>query len=210
MALINPPSALATPLLNLRNGIACAKTQVRRTFARAACSNYIACLLCPSRYLPPTTVPNFATKAQTFASNPAVPDENRYPQERFFPSDLCTHDSATTLQPFSPGIPTTPVPFFSTQVPSSSTIPRPYTRERLQAPLGTDHHSCAISAGFSDASIYSTGASSNSIASWDGSAITCSFYVCLSCGGYAHLSEVSSSTNFSAMAIWQWRMISSR
>ena len=35
----------------------------------------------PSRYLPPTVVPNFATKAQTTSSTPAVHDESRYPQE---------------------------------------------------------------------------------------------------------------------------------
>ena len=91
----------------------------------------------PSRNLPPTTVPSFATKAPTTTSTPAAHDESRYPPEN---SSFPTYAPMTPqqlLQPSPLGVsaPNTPVPFSSTQVPSSSGSPWAHTRERLQVPL---------------------------------------------------------------------------
>ena len=76
----------------------------------------------PSRFLPPTTVPSFATKAPTTTSAPATHDDSRYPPEKSSLPTFAPMTPQQVLPQSPPGIsaPTTPVPFSSTQVPSSS------------------------------------------------------------------------------------------
>ena len=111
------------------------------------------------------------TKAQTTATNPAMPDEIRYPQESSSLPAFASMTPQQLLQPSLSGILAliTPAPFSSTQAPSSSVSPWAHARERPQVPLGTDHHSCATSAGFSNASTPRV----HCQPSWDVSSITC-------------------------------------